>query len=144
MTEKRIRKDTVFRLGKTVIPQAFKKFLKVMKKISTVEHHKTVSVFSDDEGKFISIMKQGSRNDRIVVILNKSREWEPPLAVYNYITIDQWHTGDISITVNDSNESMKEAVHLCREWKNAKRNHHPKITVHGQPKQRLSKAAREQ
>lgn len=143
MAEKRIRSDTVFRLGKTVIPQAFKKFLKAMKKISIVKHNKTVSVFSDEDGKFVSIMKQGSRNDRIVIILNKSREWKPDNN-YKNITVDEWHNGDVSATVVDNDASMKEAVILCREWKLAKRSHFPKTTVHGTPKQRMPKASKEQ
>jgi hypothetical protein len=132
-TEKRLRKDTVFRIENTVIPQKFAQLLKALKKISEVKHRKTASAFTDVNGIFCTIHKQGSRNDRIIIQLNMSRGWKMLGVDVTHITIDRWRTGDICVVVTPEKESMKCAFGVCREWKKAKPHHLLDTDVRGQP-----------
>jgi len=124
----------VDRIDGCIIPTGFELFIELMEEISSVKHKGTVSVFLDEtESPFLSIMKQGSNNQRITIVLNKSREWEPSKR-YKSITLEPWHTGDIRVTVPANEKALKQAFRLAREWKEAKEFHKPKTTVLGTKK----------
>lgn len=131
--EKRIRKDTVFRIENTVIPQKFAHLLKALKKVCDVKHRKTASAFTDVNGIFCTIHKQGSRNDRIIIQLNKSRGWKMLGVATDGVTIDKWRTGDVCVVVTPDKDSMKCAFGICRAWKKAKPHHLLATDVRGQP-----------
>mgnify|MGYP001134845840 CR=1 FL=1 len=130
-TEKTKRGRTDFIEG-TTIPKNFAKFFKAMLKISTVTNRKTVSVFADDNGPFASVYKVGTNNEMVSLFLNKSRGWRRSKK-YALLRIESWHTGDIKAIVPNDVDAMKQAYKLCLEWKAAKPDYKPEITVLGQP-----------
>jgi len=130
-TVKNLRANAVIRIDGSIVPIAFKLFLGLMEQISAVKNKGTVSVFLDEsESPFASVMKQGSNNERINLVLNKSREWKPSRK-YKRITLEPWHTGDLRATVPANYKAMKQAFKLCHEWKDAKEFHKPTTTVLG-------------
>jgi hypothetical protein len=118
------------RIKGTVVPKSFTLFVELMEEISETKHGETVSTFSDDNGIFVSLMKQGSNNEKINLVFNKSRGWKPQKQ-YKRLMFEPWHTGDLRVIVLEHEKAIKQAFKLCREWKQAKPFHRPTTTVKG-------------
>jgi len=125
------RRVVIERIEGTVIPTAFESFVRLMERIAEVEHKGTVSVFRDDNGPFVSLYKQGSNNEQINLVLNKSRGWNCSRK-YKRLIFEPWHTGDVRVLVVP--RGIKQAYKLSKEWKEVKPFHKTKITVLGEKK----------
>lgn len=118
------------RIRGTVVPKFFTLFVELMEEISEIEHKETVSIFTDDNGVFVSLMKQGSNNEKVNLVFNKSRGWKPSKQ-YKRLSFEPWHTGDLRVIVLNNEKSIRQAYKLCKEWKEAKPFHKPTTTVKG-------------
>lgn len=118
------KKGDIKRMKGSVVPVAFEDFVTRMEKKSEATHRKTVTIFSDENGMFMSVPRQGSNEGKISLFLNKSRGWEPD-EDYSELTIDNWHTGDVRAAVVATPKAIKQAVKLCNEWRQAKEDHSP-------------------
>jgi len=117
--------------GTYVVPKSFSIFFKTMKLDYDVENRQTVTVFLDDNGMLASLMKQGTNNDRMNLVLNKSRGWSPQKN-YKRLTFEPWHSGDVRVLVDSDEKAIKQAVKLCNEWSKAKPFYRPTVTVKGE------------
>lgn len=132
------RRAAIDRIDGTVIPRAFESFVQLMEQIAEIEHKGTVSVFRDANGIFVSLYKQGSNNEQINLVLNKSRGWNCSKK-YKRLIFEPWHTGDVRVLVVPSPKSIKQAYKLSKEWKEAKPFHKTTITVLGEKKKKKRK-----
>lgn len=122
--EKSARSD-IKRMKGSIIPVAFGDFIEMLEDLGELNHKGTISTLSnDDVGVFMSIPKQGSSVDKISLFLNKSRGWTSDNE-YKALEIDEWHTGDVRVSVSDSDKAMKQAFKICKEWMKAKDDHTP-------------------
>jgi len=133
MVTKDSTRRAIERIKGTVVPTAFSSFVELMEEISEAEHRLTVTTFSDENGPFVSLYKQGSNNEKINLVFNKSRGWTPQKQ-YKRLMFEPWHTGDLRVIVLDSEKAIKQAYKLCKEWKEAKPFHKPTVTVKGEKK----------
>ncbi|HEC72369.1 MAG: hypothetical protein ACTSW7_01300 [Candidatus Thorarchaeota archaeon] len=134
MVTKDSTRRAIERIKGTVVPKAFSSFVGLMEEISETEHRLTVTTFSDENGLFVSLMKQGSNNEKINLVFNKSRGWNPQKQ-YKRLMFEPWHTGDLRVMVLDGEKAIKQAFKLCKEWKEAKPFHKPTVTVKGEKKE---------
>ena len=136
MSEQTTRgRKAIERIGISVIPIAFESFVILMERIAEIEHKLTVSVFKDANGVFVSLIKQGSNDKQINLVLNKSRGWQCS-RMYKRLIFDPWHTGDVRVVVPLHKKAIKQAFKLSREWMEAKPYHKPKTTVLGEKKKK--------
>lgn len=119
-------KSDVKRIKGTIIPVAFADFVEMLEDLGELTHKGTISTLSnDDVGVFMSIPKQGSSADKISLFLNKSRGWDIDADDYPALEIDEWHTGDVRVSVSDSGKAMKQAFKVAKAWMKAKDEHTP-------------------
>ena len=111
-----VKRDIV-RIKGSVVPIAFEEFVRRMCKHSEVNHGRSVSTFSDNNGKFVTIPRLGSLENKICLFMNKSRGWKPEIEFTEDIVIDKWYTGDVRVIVTDNLKSIKEAVRICNLWR---------------------------
>lgn len=141
MVTKDKTRRAIERIAGTVIPTSFSSFVELMGEIGEAKDGLTVSTFSDENGIFVSLYKQGSNNEKINLVFNKSRGWTPQRQ-YKRLMFEPWHTGDLRVIVLNNEKAIKQAFKLCREWKEAKPFHKPTVTVRGEKKGQVKRFPR--